>query len=532
MDVPASAHRLVMATAAGVPMLSLEHVHHRFGGVVALDDASLVVRPGTVHALLGENGAGKSTLMRVAFGLLQPQAGVLRRDGTALSLRSPADALAQGIGMVHQHFTLVPAMTVAENVALGGRGAFDPRRAAERVRTVAAQAGLALDPDARVDTLPVGAQQRCEIVKALARDVRVLILDEPTAVLAPVEATELLAWVRRHANAGNAVVLITHKLRDALAVADDITVLRRGHTVLTAPAAACTQETLAQAMLGEGAATERAATATMDQTATVSELVSTEAGAGAIALIAETASHAVGGAGHDHAPSRGVVLAADALSWRDARGVLRVDGVTLTVRAGEIVGIAAVEGAGQHELLRLLAGRLPVTTGRVQRPASLGFVPEDRHRDALLLDAPLFENLALRDAGARRGRMAWPAFALETRALMTQFDVRAASASSAARTLSGGNQQRFVLARELAQAPEALIVENPSRGLDFRATASVQAALRQARDAGTAVLVYSGDLDELLLLADRVYAMHAGRVREVRGDRDAVGRAMLGDSAA
>jgi general nucleoside transport system ATP-binding protein len=497
-------------------MLSLQGITHRFGGVLALNDASLVVRPGTVHALLGENGAGKTTLMRVVFGLLMPQAGDMQWRGAPVRFSSPANALASGIGMVHQHFTLVPAMTVAENVALGGHGSFNPGDAAARVREVSTRAGLPLDPDARVSTLPVGAQQRCEIVKALARNVQLLILDEPTAVLAPSEAAELLAWVRQHANAGNAVVLITHKLRDALAVADDITVLHRGRTVLTTRAAHTTQDALAAAMLGE------------QPDAAAHDAQHVAAG------ITETASHVVPLHTSTTVPKgpASTVLSLHDASWRDPRGVQRVHNATLQVRAGEIVGIAAVEGAGQHELLRLLAGRLEATGGRVVRPARVGFVPEDRHRDALLLDAPLFENTALRNAGARRGRMPWRALRESTAELLTRFDVRAPGAWAVARTLSGGNQQKFVLGRELANQPDALVVENPSRGLDFKATAAVQQSLRDARNAGTAVVVYSSDLDEVMLLADRVYVMHAGQVHEVRGDREAVGRAMLGGAPA
>lgn len=480
--------------------LSLEGITRRFGAVTALENVSVTVRPGTVHALLGENGAGKSTLMRIAFGALAPSAGTMRWKGAPVAFSSPAAALAAGIGMVHQHFTLVPAMTVAENVALGGHGRFHPVRAAARVREVASRAGLTLDPEARVDTLPVGAQQRCEIVKALARDVQLLILDEPTAVLAPGEAQELLAWVRGYANAGNAVVLITHKLRDALAVADEVTVLHRGRVSLTARAADTTQQALAQAMLGGGVPSIVPDTAAPDRVITAT-------------------------------PATGpVVLAAADARWRDARGVERVRGATLSVRAGEIVGIAAVEGSGQHELLRLLAGRLEPSAGTITRPARIGFVPEDRHRDALLLDSPLFENLALQGAGTRRGRMHWPALRDATSRLLDRFDVRARGADAVARTLSGGNQQKFVLARELSEAPPALVVENPSRGLDFKATAAVQQALIDARRTGTAVVVYSSDLDEVLLLADRVYVMFDGAVREVRHDREAVGRAMLGDT--
>lgn len=476
-------------------ILALEGITRRFGAVTALEDVSFAVRPGTVHALLGENGAGKTTLMRIAFGALAPSAGVVRWQGAPVVFKSPAAALAAGVGMVHQHFTLVPAMTVAENVALGGHGLFDPVQSAARVREVAARAGLSLDADARVDTLPVGAQQRCEIVKALARDIRLLILDEPTAVLAPDEARELLAWVRRYADAGNAVVLITHKLRDALAVADDVTVLHRGRVALARATRDTNERAITTAMLGREAAVR-----------------------------AEPAEK--------RAPSdTPAVLAAHDVWWRDARGVERVRGASLAVRRGEIVGIAAVEGGGQHELLRLLSGRLEATRGSVTRPAAVGFVPEDRHRDAMLLDAPLFENTALRDAGTRRGTMQWDAFRDATASLLTQFDVRAGGVATAARTLSGGNQQKFVLGRELAASPPALVVENPSRGLDFNATAAVHDALRQARDRGIAVVVYSSDLDEVLQLADRVYAMFEGRVLEARGafDRDTVGRAMLGE---
>jgi general nucleoside transport system ATP-binding protein len=475
-------------------ILSLDGITRRFGAVTALEEASFHVRPGTVHALLGENGAGKTTLMRIAFGIVPPTSGTIRWRGAPVTFRSPADALAAGIGMVHQHFTLVPAMTVAENVALGGAGRFDPVHAAARVREVAARAGLSLDPEARVDALSVGAQQRCEIVKALARDVSLLILDEPTAVLAPADAAELLAWVRRHADAGNAVVLITHKLRDALAVADDVTVLHRGRVALTCRARETTQEALADAMLGARATT-----------------------------LTETAEHQA-----SVRPAGDIVLALHDAGFRDAHGVERVRAASLTVRAGEIVGIAAVEGSGQHELLRLLAGRTMPSSGEVQRPAAVGFVPEDRHRDALLLDAPLYENFALRDAGDRHGTVAWARMRDATTELLSRFDVRARSGDAIARTLSGGNQQKFVLAREVQDAPRAIVVENPSRGLDFKATAAVQNSLRAARDAGTAVVVYSSDLDEVLLLADRVYAMYAGEVTEVPPDRDAVGLAMLG----
>lgn len=485
------------------PALSLVGITHRFGRVTALDDATMHVRPGTVHALLGENGAGKTTLMRVAFGLVQPNVGAIVLSGKTVRFASPSAALAAGMGMVHQHFTLVPAMTVAENVALGGRGRFSLREWAARVQEIGARTGLMLDPFARVSDLSVGAQQRCEIVKALARDVRVLILDEPTAVLAPSEAQELLRWVQNFSLAGHAVVLITHKLRDALAVASDVTVLRLGKSVLNCAVSDTSEAELASAMLGssslEGAVTKG----------------SSKASAPLKALQLK-----------DSAPL--VVLQLGNATLRDTQGVVRVNRASLDVYAGEIVGVAAVEGAGQRELLRLLSGRLTPSEGDVRLPARLGFVPEDRHNDALLLDRSLVENVALRDAGSREGRMPWNALQRATRTIISECDVRAGGANVEARTLSGGNQQKLILGRELADQPQALVVENPTRGLDFRAASAVHDALRAARTAGTAVVVYSSDLDEVLLLADRVVVMHAGQLSAVASDRETIGRAMLG----
>lgn len=504
--------------------LALEDVTRRFGALTALDAAGITVAAGSVHALLGENGAGKTTLMRVAFGMLVPDAGTIRRDGRVVRYASPADAIADGIGMVHQHFSLVPAMTVAENVALGGRGRYDTAHAAARVRRVADATGLALDPAARVGDLPVGAQQRVEIVKALARDARVLILDEPTAVLAPSEARELLTWLRGYAARGGSAVLITHKLADALAYADEVTVLRRGRTVLATAAAATTSDALVAAMIGAGSPADVAAAAALG------------AGGGrnveAPTTGATRAPSAAAPSGVARPSTHGApVLALDGVSVQDARGVARLRDVTCDVHAGEIVGIAAVEGAGQHELLRVLAGRLAPTRGQVRLPEAVGFVPEDRHRDAMLLDASLTENAALREAGRARGLVRWTTVRARTAALIRAHDVRGAAPDTRAGALSGGNQQKFVLGRELDPPPPALVVENPTRGLDIRATAAVLARLREARDAGLAVVVYSSDLDEVLALADRVLAVHNGRVVAVPADREAVGRAMLGAEA-
>lgn len=486
--------------------LELSDVHKRFGGVEALAGASLRVRRQSVHALLGENGAGKTTLMRIVYGMLRHDAGTMDVDGQAARFRSSADAIAAGIGMVHQHFTLVPAMTVAENVALGMHGRYSARAAAQRVESLGARTGLLVDPAARVDTLPVGAQQRLEILKALARDVRLLILDEPTAVLAPHEADELLRWIRRFADEGHSVVLITHKLREAMSVADEVTVLRKGRTVLNGAVAELSEARLVDALLG-------------------GELSRSMPGDAAVsaALVDELRERPA------PAPAGAPVATLRGVSATDVRGVAMLRDVNLDVHAGEILGIAAVEGSGQHELVRLLAGRIAPSAGTVTLPRSVAFIPEDRHRDAMVLGMSLTENVALSRLGERTGRVDWSALRQKTAELMQRFDVRASAPSSTARDLSGGNQQKLVLARELAETPTMVVAENPTRGLDIRATAAVQDQLRAARRSGSAVVLYSSDLDEVLALADRVVALHAGSVVPVTpATREAAGRAMLG----
>jgi general nucleoside transport system ATP-binding protein len=481
--------------------LALEGIDKRFGATHALLSASLRVRSGTVHALVGENGAGKSTLMRIAYGMERPDAGTIQVRGAAVRLESPASAIALGVGMVHQHFTLVPVMTVAENVALGGHGVLDLRQTIAELRALSQRTGFALDPRERVELLSVAAQQRVEIAKALMRHARILVLDEPTAVLPPSESTALLLWLRSFADQGNAVVLITHKLGEALSVADDVTVLRHGRTVLAVPAADTTAESLANAMLGSAAVGDRAGRSPARRV-------------------------------DAQASPRPPMIRADQVTLVDATGVVRIRSASFVVGAGEIVGIVGVEGAGQRELLRAVAGRLPVVSGRLERPDVVGFVPEDRHRDAVLLDRSLVENVALRGAGARHGLIAWNAVGTYTESLMRDFDVRAAGPLAPMRTVSGGNQQKLVLARELAQdattPSRAIVVENPTRGLDVRAAAEVHDRLRAARDAGAAVTVYSSDIDEVLLLANRVLVVYAGSVREAPLDRDTIGRLMLG----
>lgn len=476
--------------------LELTGIVKRFGQTLALDGADLSVRRGSVHALLGENGAGKTTLMRIAFGMIRPDAGTITIAGQRRAPASPAAAIAAGIGMVHQHFTHVPAMTVAENVALGQHGHYTRAGAAARVRTVAARAGLPLDPDARVADLPVSAQQRLEILKALAREAQVLILDEPTAVLAPSEASDLLRWARGFADEGHALILITHKLAEALSVADEVTVLRRGRTVLSASATSMDAPALARAMLGE--------------TATVFD---------AADAVEATPS-----------PSVAPTVVVERARIVDDRGVERVRDASFEVRPGEILGVAGVEGAGQHELLRALAGRRLLHDGQLVLPpaASIAFIPEDRHRDGVVLDFSVAENFALRGAGRRRGVVRWRHWARRTESLAREYDIRTAGPRTPVAWLSGGNQQKLVLARELSDGPALLVAENPTRGLDIRATSFVHAALRRAAARGAAVVVYSTDLDEVLALATRLLVVHAGRVTAMTPDRELAGLAMLG----
>ena len=496
----------VSVGAANDTTLALSHITKRFGNNVALDDVSFALRPGTVHALLGENGAGKTTLMNVAFGLVAADAGTIAIGGGDVRIESPSDAIRAGVGMVHQHFSNVPAMTVAENVALGGRGRFSARQLAARVRSIGERTGLMLDPRARAESLAVGAQQRLEIVKALSRDARVLILDEPTAVLAPLEADELLRWLRAFATGGNSVVLITHKLREALAIADDVTVLRRGRVMHAGPARALSANALAALLLGEPVA------ATQPDARDRSP------------------ARDIGGGGQpmNRAAAAEVVASVANLAVADEHGVVTVHSASLNIRGGEIVGVAAVEGSGHRELLRALAGRAHAVRGEVRLPSSVAFVPEDRHRDAMVVDFSLTENVALKGVEARTGRIGWAAERLRTGKLLRDYDVRANGADDVARTLSGGNQQKLVLARELDGAPRLVVAENPTRGLDVRASAAVHERLRLAAAAGAAVVVYSSDLDEVLALATRVVVMHAGRLAEQPLDREAVGRAMLG----
>lgn len=475
--------------------LELRGIRKQFGDTLALHDASLAVRPGAVHMLLGENGAGKTTLLNIATGLTRPDTGTIHLRGESRRWSSAHEAIAHGVVAVHQHFALVPTLTVAENVALTHRtllAAFTPANAADFVRTTATAAGLDIDPSAVVGTLPIAVQQRVEIVKAIATAPSVLLLDEPTAVLSAPEAEDLFHWLRGFAAAGHAVVVITHRLREALAHGDHVTVLRQGRVELDAPGHTLSAGDVLVAVAGD----------TMSGARDTRDAVDASSGA--------------------------VVLDATACSWIDSRGLRRIADVNVSVRAGEIVGIAGVAGAGQWELLRILAGRLVPSTGTFAGPDDIAFIPEDRLRDAVIEDLSLVENLTLRNIGTRAGLISWDAEAQRTTDSIAAYAIRAPGAHARMAGLSGGNQQRFVVAREMAGGPRAIVAENPTRGLDIRASQFVRDQLRAARAAGAAVVVYSSDVDELLDLADRIAVCHAGRLSFVASDPAAIAAAMLG----
>jgi simple sugar transport system ATP-binding protein len=473
-------------------VLSLSHISKHFGRTHALDDVSFDVGAGEVHALLGENGAGKTTLMRIAYGMLPPDVGeiVIRRDSQEVRrerIASPFVARALGIGMVHQHFTSIEAFTVAENIALaaGWRGGSHQQRAAE----VSARLALPLDATARARDLSVQLRQRLEIVQALASDARILLLDEPTAVLAPREVVELLDLVRRFRDQGGAVVLISHKLADVAQVADRITVLRRGQVTLSGAARQYDAAALSRAMIGTDPASHPAV---------------------------------------DRVPieRRGLRGAARPDPEREIRVALQEPGILL--HAGEIVGIAAIEGNGQRELLRAIGGlrRMPA----VEVTGSVAFVPEDRSREALIPAFSLTANLLLGNLDRASCWIDWSRWQRETAALLERHDVRAGGVTDSAASLSGGNQQKFIIARALARRPDVLVVEHPTRGLDVTATAATRSALREAAASGSCVVIHDADLDEVLALATRLLVISNGVVRELAIDtpRAAVGDAMLG----
>ena len=485
----------------------------RFPGVVANDAVEFEAELGEVHALLGENGAGKSTLSNMLTGLYRPDGGHIEVGGAAVQLGSPRAAIAAGIGMVHQHFRLVAPFTVAENIVLGHDPAFLVQRGEieQRVRALSQQFGLDVDPTARIWQLSVGEQQRVEIVKALYRDARILILDEPTAVLTPQEAGKLFETVRTLARSGRTVIFISHKLHEVMAVADRVTVLRAGRSVATVRTAETTQRGLASLMVGrEVAGPERLAR---------------------VAPVGEP-----------------VLELADVRALGD-RGVPALSGVSLVVRAGEILGIAGVAGNGQRELAEAITGlrgcsgtvsllgcALAAGSPRAAIEAGIAHVPEDRLGTAVAPSLSIAENLALkryRLGGRLLRRRAMAAAADE---LIARYDVKAPGPHAPARQLSGGNLQKVVLGREFAAEPRVLIAASPTRGLDVGAIETVHAHLRDAADRGVAVLLISEDLDEIMALADRIAVLFEGRiVGELDGaaaTADALGLLMAGGSAA
>jgi general nucleoside transport system ATP-binding protein len=483
------------------PALELRGIQKRFGPVHALRGADFALMPGELHALLGENGAGKTTLMHVAYGLTRPDGGEIRVGGARAALPSPRAARRLGIGMVHQHFTSVPALSVAENVALAAGWPVEPKALRERVRALSERIGLPLDPGASAGSLTVGLKQRLEIVKALATETRILLLDEPTAVLAPGETDELLQVVRSFTSRGGAAVLITHKLDEALAAADRVTVLRRGEVVFAGPVAGQTAASLSAAMIGETGAAEPM----------------------------------VLGAAPRAGPRDGPVLVhlSGADIPREGGAGLAVRQATLAVQAGEIIGVAAVEGNGQRELLRAIAGRLQPLGGSLEVAGPVGFIAEDRTTEGLIPDFSLTENVVLGATGEepwiRRRGIDWAAARDYTSHLLTDFGIVSPGPDAPAVALSGGNQQKVVAARELARSPRVVVAEDPTRGLDIRAAGAIHQRLRAAATGGAAVLVHSSDLDEVLVLADRVVVMSRGRLIEVPpgATRGAIGELMV-----
>jgi len=475
--------------------VELRGITKRFPGVVANSDIELRVRRGEVHAIVGENGAGKSTLMKTLYGMHRPDEGEILLDGTSVTFRSPSDAIAAGIGMVHQHFMLADNFTVLENVVLGSEptkgGRLDRTEARRRIREISERYALGLDPDDLVEDLGVGDRQRVEIAKVLYRGARTLILDEPTAVLVPQEVDELFGNLAELKREGLTVIFISHKLDEVRRVADSITVIRRGTTVGTADPATTSARQLAEMMVGSELPSPQTRTSTVREVPVLQ--------------------------------LRGVTVAS-----HGARPA--VDGVDLTVREGEVVGIAGVEGNGQAELVDAIMGLRPLAGGtvvfddqdvtgwstRTRREAGLGFIPEDRHRQGMLLDAPLWENRILghqtRPPAVKGAFIDRRAARSDTERIMREYDVRAPGPDTLAVALSGGNQQKLIVGREMSASPKLLIAAHPTRGVDVGAQAVIWELLKDARAEGMGILLISADLDELIGLSDTLHVMLRGRL--------------------
>ena len=478
-------------------VLEMRGIVKHFPGVLANDDVSFDLARGEVHALLGENGAGKSTLMNILYGLYKPDSGDILVSGKSVSFSSAKDAIESGLGMVHQHFMLIPVMTVAENIVLATEPTqagvlLDYDTARQRVRDLALQFGFAIDPDAKIEDISVGQQQRVEILKAIYRRADILILDEPTAVLTPQEATELFGILKGLQREGMSIIFISHKLNEVLEIADRITVLRRGKRIDTVPREGATEEGLARMMVG------REVLLRVDK---------------------------------PPATPGDVVLELEDVHVRDDRGIEKVRGVSLQVRTGEIVGVAGVEGNGQTELIEAITGLQRRESGRIvvdgremsshasplaMLEAGVGHIPEDRHRYGLVLDFTLAENAALHDfrypPDSRFGWLRPKVLVERTHRLIKEFDVRGGTPQTKARNLSGGNQQKLVAAREVDRDPRVLIAAQPTRGLDVGAIEYLHRRLVEERDVGRAVLLVSLELEEVLSLSDRILVMYEGQI--------------------
>ena len=487
------------------PALEMRGITKRYPGVVANDRISLEVRPGEIHALLGENGAGKTTLMNVLYGLARPDEGEILLDGQPVRIAGPSDAIARGINMVHQHFMLVPVLSVADNILLGeetmaNRVFLDRKEAHRRIVELGRRFGFEIDPEAKVGSLSVGWQQRVEILKALYRNARILVLDEPTAVLTPQETEEIFAVLRRLAAEGHSIVFISHKLYEVLEIADRITVIRRGRVVGQRLPAETNEDDLAELMVG------REVQLTVDR-----------------------------GTSHPGQP----VLRVSGLKAKDDRGHLAVRGVDLEVRAGEIVGIAGVAGNGQDEFVEAIIGlRRPTAgtvtlagtdvTGRSPRDineAAVAYVPADRHRFGLITSFSLADNLVLtsyyRRPYARGVLRDGDAIQRDASSAIERFDIRTPSATVTAGTLSGGNQQKTIVAREFDRELKLLVLDQPTRGLDVGSIEFIHRQVIAKRDAGTAVLLVSAELDEVLEMSDRIGVMYAGEIVAIVDGRTA-----------